>query len=208
MSGEPLPVTAVRVALGLEDERLELEDGTTVTGPAGQRWRVTTPAFAGLVGPGDPTVLIVAPLGSDDPDAPVWVGAIPGRGLKRLRERENLAALLEANPALPAETVARLVAINLGPRGAERVLIEEAEVESLLEERAADVPPVERGFEEFAHPEGGRTIRFLGATLRRSPADGLFRVSVARWEVHLGGGRLSFDRREILSDALLKRYGG
>jgi hypothetical protein len=178
-----------------------------VSAPGGGRWTVTTPAFAGLVGPGDPTVLIVAPDGSDDPDAPVWVGEVPGRGLTPLGDREVMAAFLAAYPDLPAQTAARLIAINLGPRGAERVLFEDAEVDSLLEERAGHVPPDDRPLEESTDDEG-RHLGFLGAVLRRSPTDDLFRISVARWNVHVAGDQLSFDRREILSDVLLRRYGG
>lgn len=206
---EDLEVAAVSAATGRDRASLRLLERTTVVAGDGTRWRVTTPLFPGLAAPGDHCVLIVAPFDSDDPDAPVWVAELAGRGLVCITHEEaNVATFLAANPALPAETVARLVAINLAPRGAERVLVDDEEVESLLAERAAEVPESARRLTEEVDPSGRRRIGFLAALLRRSAADGLFRLTVARWDLRLAGGTLSHERRELLTDVLLKRYGG
>jgi hypothetical protein len=202
-------IAAVSAATGRDPASLRLEERTIVGAEDGARWRVTVPLFPGLIAPGDPRVLIVAPSDTDDPDAPMWVAELAGRGLVPISHEEaNLAAFLAANPALPAETVARLVAINLAPRGAERVLVDDSEIDSLLAERASDVAASDRRLTEQSDGTGARDIYFLAALLRRSAVDGLFRLTVSRWHARLAGAALSHERAELLTDVLLKRYGG
>lgn len=193
-------VAAVRAA-GI-DGPLRLEDGA-VRGPGAGAWRVTPLLLAGLDG-----AYAVASLTTDTPGG-VWVVELePGRWL-RLDDEASFAELLAAIPDLPAGSVASVAAATLGPSGGERVLFTSSEVDSLLAELAPRIAPGERDFVERTGPGGGRTIAFLGASLQPRPPDGLFRLTVARWEVTIvPGGSPRIARRELLSDALLERYRG
>ena len=133
MNRDPVAIAAVRAATGRASGTLRVESRREVVAGDGSSWNVETPPFRGLMAAADPVVLVVAPPGMDELDAPVWVGEIHGKGFVRLDAEASLAAFFAAYPELPCETRVRLIAINLGPRGAERVLFEDEEVESLLE---------------------------------------------------------------------------
>lgn len=198
---------AVAAATGLPVSELWLTEDGSVAAAAQRAWTVRSCAFAGLGENSCPDVLIVSPLRTDDPDASVWVADLPGRGFVRLEDDEALAALFAACPDLSPETIARLVAINRGPRGAERALFEDEEVDLLLAELAPAVPPSQRGLKYRRDLSGSWEMDFLGALLRRPPDDLTFRLTVARWSVRFDPpATLRWDRREVLTDALLERY--
>jgi hypothetical protein len=206
MSGEQPAVEAVRAATGRVDEPMQIEGRTIVHGKGGAAWRVGPAALEGLGEGGCPEVIIVAPLHTDDPDAPVWVARLPSKGMVRVDSDEALAALFQACPYLPPETIARLVAINRGPRGAERALFEDEEIDSLLAELAPSVSAPDRALVFARDSVGGWNLGFLAALLRQSPVDRTFRLTVARWSASFESGVLTWGRRELLTDALLERY--
>ncbi len=204
---EPAEIAAVAAATGLHPGSLRVTSDATVAADDGQVWRVTTPGLPGLLGSGDPEVRVVAPEGVDGPRSPVWVAHVPGRGWMRVHGAGPLAVFLGAYPDLPGETIARLVAVLLGPRGAERVLIGDPEVDSMLAELAPRIP-VEQRVLIFERPDDGIwMVGFLGSLLLRSPLDRGWRLSVARWRVVLDSARqLSSERTELLTDVILDRY--
>lgn len=170
-------------------------------------WRVTPLALPGLER-AIPGAYAVAPLATDVPGGTWVVELKPGHWL-RLDEEAGFAELLAALPDLPSETIARIAAAMRGPAGGERPLFTDEEVDSLLAELAAQIAPSDREFVDRAAPGGGRHLAFLAASLRPRPPQGLFHLSVARWEITVTPGSAPvITRRELLTDVLLERYRG
>jgi len=203
----PAEIAAVAAATGRPVGSLHGTADTTVAADDGTVWRVTTPGLPGLLELGDPQVHIVAPDSMDGPQRPVWLARVPGRGWIRIHGAGPLAVFLGAYPELPGETIARLVAVLMGPRGAERVLIGDPEIDSMLAELAARIPAGQRVLTFERPTDGIWTVGFLGSLLLRSSVDRGWRLSVARWRVVLDSARrLSSERTELLTDVILDRY--
>jgi hypothetical protein len=200
-------IAAVAAATHRPAASLRASGDMSVAAADGTVWRVTPPGFAGLIEPGSPEVRVVAVDSMDGPRRPTWVAEVPGHGWMTIHEPGSLALFLGAYPGLPGETQARLVAVHLGPRGPERVLIGDAEIGSALEQLAPLVPAADRTFTFDRRADGAWTAGFLAIGLLRSPADDGWRVSVARWNAAFDGARsLTWERTELLSDAVLDRY--
>ncbi len=99
------------------------------------------------------------------------------------------------------------MAVRLGPRGPERALVDDAEVECALDELAPLITAEDRAFRFDRHADCAWTAGFLGTGLLRTPADDGWQINVARWNVAYDGARsLTWERTELLSDAVLDRY--
>ncbi|MFN0095806.1 MAG: hypothetical protein ACKVVT_13650 [Dehalococcoidia bacterium] len=179
-----------------------VRDGGRFETEAGASWEVREADLDGAHGDAAIAVLIRSGEGV----APsVWLGSVAARWV--ILDDAGLAAYFAAHRSVPLSSCARLLAASRSPRGGERVLLEDEEVESLLAELAPLVGPSDRAFNAVQQPEAWE-FEFLGAALRQSSDDHLWRLTVARWEVRFTADppQLSWQRREILSDALLARY--
>jgi hypothetical protein len=196
-------VCAVAAATGRPVESLA-EASDAVEAADGARFRIATAILPGLVEAWPAPVWIV----TGEPGSTVWVADLPERGWQRLDSAEGLEALFRVRDELPAATRAQLIAINLGPGGAERVMLSDEHVEGALAELAGGVDDEER---RLVAREGDRpgewSIEFLGVLLQRDPA-GTFVTTASRWEAELTAGGLRWSRDELISQAVLARYGG
>jgi|SoiMethySBSTD1v2_1073268.scaffolds.fasta_scaffold352004_2 hypothetical protein len=202
MTLPPGAFEAVRALIGGAPQALHERDG--LVAGAGAEWQVTAVSGDGLT----VNVLIVAPLATIDASTATWLADLPGRGFVPLDgDAEALAALFAACPNLSSDMIARIAAVNLDTSSADRVLMSDDEIDSLLAERAADVPRSMRELEFGRTADGGWVLSFLGARLARRPPDNCFRLTVSRWRVTCSSNaRLRWERNEILSDVLLARY--
>lgn len=201
-------LSAVATATGLARDSLrfsEDEDDSLISGPDRRHWEVNPPQFSGLAMPEPPRGWIVAPRRRDSVTAPVWVAELPNDHWLRLADEGALATLFAALPDLPPETLAHLVAIILPPDGAEYIIATEDAIGLHLQERAADIPQIDRPLTFTAGPSGSWELGFLSIKQHRAIAGQP--VTAARWSVRFApAAGLRWERHELLSDVLLERY--
>ena len=196
--GEEAVRDAAAVALDIPMDEVVALSGSEVRAK-GEPWQVTPAPLDGLGESGCPDVLIVAPLRGDDPERAAWVARLPGRGFVPLSDPGALADLFSACEGLPAETIARLIAINLGPRGAEAVVVRGDELDVVLGARAGAVPGPER-LPRLVRSNAGRwDLHFVA--YRTYPGGAGLLASASTWHAVFENGALRFDRDEFVTDA-------
>ncbi|MGH2610082.1 MAG: hypothetical protein ACRDHF_13460 [Tepidiformaceae bacterium] len=188
---------AAAAALAIPHDEVVPLSGSEVRA-RGERWRVSSSALHGLDEGECPDVLIVSPVTTDDPEAAVWVAPLHN-SFRALSNADTVAELFSRCDSLPAETLARLIAINLGPLGAEAVVVRDDELDVVLGSRSPVVPRGERVPRLIRDSSGGWQLQFV--SYRTYKSGGGLLASVAAWRAVFEGAVLSLDRTEIISDA-------
>jgi hypothetical protein len=169
----------------------------------GSDWYVRSAAVDGTGESTCPEILILTPARTDDPEASLWVANLPGGGFHRLDDRFALGRLLSACPQLPPASIARLVAVNLGPGGAEAVVVRADQLDPVLGPESVVVPRLERLPRLLGASSRGWDIEFIA--YRTYHSAGRLLADVAAWRVTLDGEDLHFVRRPLVEGAPFPR---
>lgn len=136
----------------------------------------------------------------------VWIAVTADGRSYRLDDLDQMQAFIVAVPQLTPTEIASMVAVNLAASEPQRVIANEGELHSFLDEQAMSVPQDiwEPRRENFAG--GAWAITF--AALNVGPrSDGFMGVSASAWRVDCDAdGSLSYKVEPLLEDVLLNRY--